>query len=253
MAISRDLRFQLIELKNRIVSSFRESEWLELGTLTDHFELVVSHQRLLRSLRFGDDDYGGHVLSVLQTIVADDPENLKIIAEVVEAKCSEAGENVSSHDASGRRIVFSPTVFRAPETNVDRNLVSVMMPFDAGLLAVYDAIRNAASDAGLQCRRADDIWNDSTIIQDVFSLIFCSFIVVCDFSGRNPNVFYETGIAHTLGKHVIPITQSRDDVPFDLRQHRSLLYLNNSEGRETLKSKLAERMKTLDSKQNPPL
>lgn len=41
---------------------------------------------------------------------------------------------------------------------------------------------------------------------------------------------YETGIAHTLGKHVLPITQSLDDVPLDMRHHRTIKYLPNAEG-----------------------
>ncbi|MCT7486360.1 hypothetical protein N5T98_04880 [Aliarcobacter cryaerophilus] len=53
------------------------------------------------------------------------------------------------------------------------------------------------------CKRADDIWEDHTFIQDIFSLIYKSKIVIVDFTGKNPNVMYETGIAHTLGKIVI--------------------------------------------------
>jgi len=58
------------------------------------------------------------------------------------------------------------------------------------------------------------MWEDATIIQDVFSLIYRASFIVVDSSGRNPNVFYETGIAHTLGKDVVPITQNDADVPF---------------------------------------
>ncbi len=101
---------------------------------------------------------------------------------------------------------------------------------------------------GLHCKRVDDIWNHSTVIQDVFSLIFQSYIVVCDLTGKNPNVFYEAGIAHTLGKHVVPITQTESDIPFDLKHHRYAKYLNNTEGREKLKKDLASRFETLISK-----
>jgi hypothetical protein len=52
------------------------------------------------------------------------------------------------------------------------------------------------------------------------SLIYRSKIVVCDFSSQNPNVFYEASVAHILGKHVIPIAQNANDVPFELRYHR---------------------------------
>jgi len=43
-------------------------------------------------------------------------------------------------------------------------------------------------------------------------------IGVCDFGDQNPNVFYDA--AHILGKHVIPIAQNANDVPFELRHPR---------------------------------
>jgi hypothetical protein len=66
--------------------------------------------------------------------------------------------------------------------------------------------------------------------------------VVVDFTGRNSNVMYETGIAHTLGKHVIPITQSREDVPFDIQHHRALLYLPNAQGFAELEAGLTKKL-----------
>ena len=69
--------------------------------------------------------------------------------------------------------------------------------------------------------------------------------VVADFTGKNPNVFYEVGIAHTLGKTVIPITQSIDDVPSDLGHHRALLYHPNEQGYLELTTEIEKRLKTL--------
>lgn len=139
-----------------------------------------------------------------------------------------------------------PTVFQIPEhENIEPTLASAMMPFDAGFNAVYDAIRQAAENVGLRCRRADDIWENAAIIQDVVALIDRSRIVICDCSGRNPNVFYEAGIAHTLGREVILITQSEHDIPFDLRHLRYVRYHNNGEGRAALVEALQGRMQTL--------
>lgn len=139
-----------------------------------------------------------------------------------------------------------PTVFQIPEhENVEPALASAMMPFDAAFNAVYGSIREAADNVGLRCRRADDIWENAAIIQDVVSLIDRSHIVICDCTGRNPNVFYETGIAHTLGREVILITQSEHDIPFDLRHLRHVRYLNNAEGRAALAQSLQGRMQTL--------
>jgi hypothetical protein len=139
-----------------------------------------------------------------------------------------------------------PAVFRIEEhERIEPELVSVMMPFDSGFAPVFDSIRAAAEGAGLRARRADDIWENPAIIQDVVSLIDRSRVVICDCTGRNPNVFYEAGIAHTLGREVILITQADQDIPFDLRHLRYVRYLNNGEGRATLTQVLQARLETV--------
>jgi hypothetical protein len=150
-------------------------------------------------------------------------------------------------DAVKKSIYIAPQVFNVPNNPIDPNLVSVMMPFDASFNRVLETIQNTCLDLYLECKRADDIWNNSIIIQDIFELIYCSSIVIVDYSNKNPNVFYEAGIAHTLGKPVIPITQNDNDVPFDLRHHRYLRYLNNNEGLKELEAKLKDRIKILKS------
>lgn len=237
---------RLLPIKATITEKFDQANWLELAALTGSLNEVRGHDRLLRSLSWGDPDYPGNVMDILVSIVTRDPDNLDQI-EAYLAKTFEAeGENISSVD-TGRRIYFTPSVFEIPEQPLDRSLIAVMMPFEASFRPVYEAIKEAASIRSLTCQRADDIWEHSTVIQDVFALIFRSAIVVCDFSGRNPNVFYEAGIAHTLGKHVVPIAQHESDIPFDLRHHRYLSYLKNEEGLGALTKGLADRFLTLDA------
>lgn len=139
-----------------------------------------------------------------------------------------------------------PNVFAISEhENIEQQLVSVMMPFDAGFNNVYTAIQQAAANCNLISRRVDEIWEAPGIIQDVVNLIDRARIVVCDCTDRNPNVFYEAGIAHTLGREVILITQSQHDVPFDLRHLRYLPYLNNEEGLMRLTQQLGNRIGTI--------
>ncbi len=124
-----------------------------------------------------------------------------------------------------------PTIFTLPDhENIDPALASAMMPFDAAFSAVFTSLKTASEAVGLRCRRADDMWENASIIADIVSLIDKSFVVICDCTGRNPNVFYEIGIAHTLGREVILITQSDADIPFDLRHLRYVKYLNNFRG-----------------------
>jgi hypothetical protein len=136
-----------------------------------------------------------------------------------------------------------PTAFRLPDPGeVQDDQLSAMMPFSAAFDEVYAAITRSAQRAGMRCSRVDGIWENHSVIQDVITLIDRSRYVVCDCSGRNPNVFYEIGIAHTLGKEVILITQSGDDVPFDLKHLRYIHYANNPAGRQSLEDALVARI-----------
>lgn len=241
--MSTDFNMAVLDLKTQIVEHFNNGHWQDIALLTDSDDLINNHHRLLRSLSFGDFDYDGHVTQVLLDITKRDPENLERISNYVNHKFGD-GSKYISEKPSERRITFAPSVFSVPNVERRSDLVAVMMPF-AGFDSVYAAIRGACADASLDCLRADDIWDESTFIQDIVNLIFQARIVVCDFSKRNPNVFYETGIAHTLGKEVVPIAQSLGDIPSDLQHHRALPYLANSEGLSKLRNDLSSRLQTI--------
>ncbi|MDE4276608.1 hypothetical protein PXK58_20035 [Phaeobacter gallaeciensis] len=138
-----------------------------------------------------------------------------------------------------------PTVFQLSGKPVDPKLVSFMMPFDGSFNLVYQDVKTVLESKQYECKRADDMWEHDHIMSDIIELICTSSVVVCDLSTKNPNVFYEAGIAHTLGKQVILITQSSDDVPFDLRPIRFLHYHNNGEGRSKLALEILARVQAL--------
>lgn len=139
----------------------------------------------------------------------------------------------------------TPKVFQLSNNLVNPRLVSIMMPFLGDFSHVHEAVRAAINAEGYECRRADDFWFHTHIMQDIVELICTSNVVICDLSGKNSNVFYEAGIAHTLGKQVILITQHMDDVPFDLRPIRCIRYLNNQEGCQKLAEEIVARLRTI--------
>ncbi|GAB3707322.1 hypothetical protein GCM10027592_41360 [Spirosoma flavus] len=242
---------RLFALHEFIQLYFTKSDWLKIGYLTDNLELIEDHPRLLRSLDFKDDDYEGNSFQVLSKLISENVGNLYEIERFIEAKKQtlhqrSAGipEFISTvHTRQPERVItFAPDVFRIPDKAVESNVLSVMMPFDGKFSGTYTAIRNVCQKLRVECRRADDIWDNSILIQDVFDLIFTSKAVITDFTDRNPNVFYETGVAHALGKLVIPITQSVADIPFDLRHHRALTYLPNTEGLQKLEKDLERKL-----------
>lgn len=238
-------RKKLLALTKDAVQHFNAGDWLALGVHTGESNLIEGHDRLLRSLNFGDDDYSGNAHAVMLKIVQRDVANLNIIAEYLQENYQVGGASISSASSRGPQFTFSPSVFEVPSDGMEADLVAVMSPFSPPFEAVFTTIEDASISTGFRCLRAKDIWQHSSVIQDVFSLIFKAHIVVCDFTGKNPNVFYEAGIAHTLGKHVVPITQSAQDIPFDLQHHRYLAYLNNSEGLAELGRGLRSRFNVL--------
>jgi hypothetical protein len=91
--------------------------------------------------------------------------------------------------------------------------------------AVYETIREVVeSEHGMICRKADDIRSDGVIIDEIWTSICSAQMVIAEASGRNANVFYEMGLAHAIGKHVIIITDSVESLPFDLRHRRVVSY-----------------------------
>lgn len=243
---------RLIDLRTPIVANFDAGNWEEIGLLTGQSDRINRHPRLLRSLSWGDEDYAGNVLTILRSIVEADPRALPIIESYLDKRFPGESTFVSAKP-SERRVTFAPHVFELPDAYVELDLVAVMMPFAMEYDRFYAAIKEATKRCRLRCLRADDIWEETTIVQDIFNLIFRAQVVVVDFTDRNPNVMYETGIAHTLGKHVIPISQSLDDVPFDMRHHRVLRYLANSEGIKSLTDALEKKLGQFSPPQSPNL
>ncbi len=234
---------EFIEVKNQIKQLFTHSDWLELGYLIGASDIINGHPRLLRSFDFGDDDYDGNILEVLDQIINREPKNIGEIKSYISNKYSTplVSEFISTAhtEVPKKMITFSPQVFTIPSKEQNKKLVAVMFPFN--LTNTFESIKRCCDGLGLECKKADDIWQNSTFIQDIFDLIFTCEVVIADFTGKNPNVFYEVGIAHTLGKTVIPITQSIDDIPADLRHHRVLKYLLTKEGYESMNVELAKR------------
>lgn len=150
-------------------------------------------------------------------------------------------------DQRPAQLEARPIAFKIPATAPELDLISVMMPFAGEFTPVFDALSAACKNTKMRCLRADHVWTEDEIMQEIFSLIYRSHLIICDFTQMNPNVFYETGIAHTLGRPVIPITQNISHVPFDLRHRRCLTYTNDEKGLKILTGKVAKRIETICS------
>lgn len=128
----------------------------------------------------------------------------------------------------------------------------VMQPFASPLGDYYEKIyKPAIEKAGLKAVRADaDIFGTGKIMDQVWDGITAAKVLVAELTTRNPNVFYELGLAHALEKPVVLVSSREDDVPFDL-QHIRVIYYDVSDpfwGNKLI-DKVAENI--LSALQNP--
>ena len=114
------------------------------------------------------------------------------------------------------------------------------MPFDQAFDDIYRlGIKETANTLGVLAERVDEqIFRDG-ILERIYRQIELADLIVADMTGQNPNVFYEVGYAHAKGKLCILLTQRADDIPFDLKHHRHIVY-GNSIG--DLRARLLEEM-----------
>ena len=96
-----------------------------------------------------------------------------------------------------------------------------MMPFAAPLGEYYSKIYEPAIEkAGLKAVRADDdIFGTGKIIDQIWSGINSAKVLIAELTSRNPNVYYELGLAHALKKPVVyqpPTDEKWQSLKWDL-------------------------------------
>lgn len=110
-------------------------------------------------------------------------------------------------------------------TNLPKPFVFVLTPFEPAFDDIYKfGIKGAAEDVGAYAERVDEQIFTEGILERIVNQISKADVIVADVTNRNPNVFYEVGYAHALGKIVILVTQQKDDIPFDLQHRPHTLY-----------------------------
>lgn len=117
----------------------------------------------------------------------------------------------------------------------------VLMPFAKEFDDVYKlGIKAVAKDLGVVAERVDEQIFSESMLERIYRQIDAADFVIADMTGKNPNVFYEVGYAHAKGKLCTLITRTSDDIPFDLKHHRHLVYGGSIQSlRDMLKAEIA--------------
>ncbi|MGH1417642.1 MAG: nucleoside 2-deoxyribosyltransferase [Hyphomicrobiaceae bacterium] len=126
----------------------------------------------------------------------------------------------------------------------------VLMPFDKNFDDIYNlGIKAVALDLGIIAERVDEQNFSERILERIYRQIHAADIVIADMTGKNSNVFYEVGYAHALDKKCTLLTQKTDDIPFDLKHHRHLIYDGSIQKlKEQLKPELSWLLQEIEKK-----
>lgn len=107
---------------------------------------------------------------------------------------------------------------------VNKKSVFVLTPFLNEERETFLEIKNICASVDLNCTRGDEVYRERDILSHTISSILESSIIIANINGRNPNVFYELGICHAIGKPVILISKTKNELPFDIKNKNIIFY-----------------------------
>jgi hypothetical protein len=138
-----------------------------------------------------------------------------------------------------------------PSRDVELGYAFIAMPIDKDdhlLVDVLEAIKESASKCEIKAERVDEVETNDRITDRILESIVKAEFVIVDLTKERPNVFFEAGFAHGLGK--IPIYLARHGTPihFDLKDYPIIEFRNMKE----LKEKLTKRFVALSRQPKEP-
>lgn len=136
------------------------------------------------------------------------------------------------------------------DLKIEKNKAVFLTPFNEQGTRTFYLCSDILGSVGIFLQKTDNIVHKDDILMNVILLIIQSEWIIVNIDGRNPNVYYELGIAHAIGKKTIIISQSKyssedinnQDIGFDIRQRKIIIYKDEMDLKDKLINQIA-RMK----------
>jgi hypothetical protein len=173
---------------------------LDLSTLYEQLETIVAKETHAGNSVFINVSSGTRVFTAAAALVSAKHE---VELYYVHTKAY----HVERDFAAGieRVEVLNHAITPPKDIVVDATLAFVLMPFSPDMDPIYeDVLIPVLRKLALRPVRADEIFNNRQIMDDIWDNIERSRVIIADLTGKNPNVFYETGIAHAPGQRGNP-------------------------------------------------
>jgi len=189
---------------------------------------------------------GGPVIQLnLIDAITENQSHSNIPVESVTDRIDQAIGILKHQPKPDAKILEPPT----PTFKVDKGFVFIAMPMDVEdpiLEDVHQTIKEAALAVGLVAERVDEPATTDRITDRVLESIHRAEFVVADLTYGKPNVYYEAGYAHALGKVPIYIAREGTTIEFDLKDYPVIFFPNM----QKLKAKLTRQLSGLLEKHN---
>lgn len=125
------------------------------------------------------------------------------------------------------------------DAKVRDDLIFVLTPFHDDLRDEFEVVSQVGQELGFTVLRGDERAAQGDIFNQLLRHMVQARVVVANITGRNPNVFYELGIAHALDKPVVLLAEKKGVVPFDVQSKLIVFYDSNEELKAILARTLA--------------
>jgi hypothetical protein len=191
-----------------------------LVRITDRFDDTVaylrSYVRRVHQSRLVSEDWRGAPSRIRRAL-----QSTGLGAFVEEFRDSAAHLKQNVLFLGPERLYGAPKDYATPR----KASCFIVMPFSQEWSAdVHRILASACEAVGVRPVRGDDLFTPTDILEDIWQSINAADFVIADITGRNPNVLYEMGIAHTLAKPVLILSRQASDIPVDLATRRVILY-----------------------------
>jgi hypothetical protein len=205
-------------------------------------EFDLYYQNFKMSLRSGEVDE-----CEVDKLGSEMPEGIDVI---IGGSMITEMEKILRYKLLGAQMNNLHPVFRGRHFEFDDTLCFVLMPFNESWSErIWNRhIKPTIEKIGMKCIRADDILGSNIIVEDIWEKINSANIIIADITKKNPNVFYELGLAHVVGTPTIIISQDNEKATFDVAHYRYIIYQDNSEGCEVLEKMLTKTIISIRNK-----
>lgn len=155
----------------------------------------------------------------------------------------------------GGSYMFINPIFHSRDISVDPDLCFLVMPFNPKRKELLEKMvkPRIEDEFNLNVLKSGDIQGaNQNIMENIWTYINQASVIIADMSDGNPNVFYELGICHTLGKPVVLLCDEESKekdyngkLPFDLSGLQVIFYSNTGYGPTQLANDVVEAITNL--------